>query len=253
MIGAIVQARMGSTRLPGKVMMEAAGKPLLAHLLERLSHSRHLEKTIVATTTNGRDDVIEALCSSLRVAVYRGSECDVLDRYYQAAKVYGLRCIVRVTSDCPLIDPELIDDKISEFLSELGQYDLITNRHPLTYADGLDFDLIPLESLGVVWKNASESHQREHVVPYFWESGMRVCNFEDPRRLFYAHRWTLDYVEDYDLIKSIYSGLYRQGQRFTTADILQFLAVHPELSMTNAKYLPRDEVLANNQTSHGVK
>lgn len=238
MIGAIVQARMGSTRLPGKVMLEAAGKPLLRHLLERLSYCQCLDKTIVATTTNGRDDVILDLCNSLQVEVYRGSEYDVLDRYYQVAKAVGITCIVRVTSDCPLIDPELIDDKIAFFRDKLNEYDLITNRHPLTYADGLDFDLIPLEGLDAAWRTARASHQREHVVPFFWESAMRVCNFEDPRRLFYSHRWTLDYREDYELIKSIYSALYKTGHRFTTGDILEFLAANPNLSEINAKYLP---------------
>jgi spore coat polysaccharide biosynthesis protein SpsF len=220
-------------------MLEAAGKPLLNHLLERLGYCRCLEKVIVATTTNERDNVIEDLCGSLSVLVYRGSEHDVLDRYYQAAVAHGLTCIVRITSDCPLIDPELIDEKLSYFMDKLNQYDLITNRHPLTYVDGLDFDVIPLTGLGAAWRIARESHQREHVVPYFWESGLRVCNFEDPRRLFYTHRWTLDYIEDYELIKSIYSGLYKNGQRFTTSDILKFLDAHPTLSQLNAKYLPR--------------
>ena len=239
MIGAIVQARMGSTRLPGKVMREAAGKPLLGHLLERLSYCQHLQKTIVATTTSARDNVIEDFCCSLGVAVYRGSEHDVLDRYYQAAKALGITCIVRVTSDCPLIDPELVDEKIAFFMNKLDDYDLITNRHPLTYVDGLDFDLIPLQALDAAWKTARKPHQREHVVPFFWEYGMRVLNFEDTRRLFYSHRWTLDYVEDYELIKSIYSGLYKDGQRFTTTNVLQFLYANPQLSQINAKYLPR--------------
>jgi len=239
MTGVIVQARMGSTRLPGKVLMEAAGKPLLHHLLERLSYCRLVDEVIVATTINKRDDVIEELCRSLEIAVYRGSEDDVLDRYYQAAKAREMTCVVRVTSDCPLIDPELIDEKISIFLNKLGEYDLITNRHPLTYVDGLDFDLIPFEALEAVWRSAREPHQREHVVPFFWESGMRVYNFEDSRKLFYSHRWTLDYIEDFELIKSIYSGLYKNGEKFTTNDILEFLATRPELSKINAKYLPR--------------
>jgi spore coat polysaccharide biosynthesis protein SpsF len=238
MTGVIVQARMGSTRLPGKVMMEGAGKPLLHHLLERLSYCRRVDEIMVATTINERDDVIEDFCRSLEIAVYRGSENDVLDRYYQAAKARGITCVVRVTSDCPLIDPDLIDEKISIFLSRLDKYDLITNRHPLTYVDGVDFDLIPFQALETVWRSAREPHQREHVVPFFWESGMRVHNFEDSRKLFYSHRWTLDYIEDYELIKSIYAGLYKVNERFTTNDILEYLATRPELSKINAKYLP---------------
>jgi spore coat polysaccharide biosynthesis protein SpsF len=238
MIGAIVQARMGSTRLPGKVMMEGAGKPLLGHLLERLGYCKKLEKIIVATSTDGRDDVIDKFCNSHHVAVYRGSEHDVLDRYYQAARALEITCIVRVTSDCPLIDPILIDEKISQFLNKLDDYDLITNRHPLTYPDGVDFDLIPLHGLDAAWRNATEAHQREHVVPFFWESGMRVNNFEDPRRLFYSHRWTLDYIEDYELIRSIYLTLYKNNPKFTSEDILKCLCANPELSRINAKYLP---------------
>ncbi len=238
MIGAIIQARMGSTRLPGKVMMEAAGKPLLSHLLARVGCCQRVDRIIVATTTNERDDVIEDLCSSLNVTVYRGSENDVLDRYYKIAQAHGISCVVRVTSDCPLIDPELIDEQLSYFADKLYQYDLITNRHPLTYADGLDFDLIPFEALSSAWRKATASHQREHVVPYFWETGMRVYNFEDPRQLFLTHRWTLDYVEDYQLIKSIYSALYREGHRFTTDDVLKFLSANPDISQINAKYLP---------------
>jgi len=241
-IGAIVQARMGSTRLPGKVMLEGAGKPLLGHLLERLSYSQHLERTIVATTTSERDNVIEELCSSLGVLVYRGSEDDVLDRYYQAAKAFGLTTIVRVTSDCPLIDPWLIDEKIAFFKSKFSSYDLITNRHPLTYPDGIDFDLIPLHGLETAWRNAREALHREHVVPFFWECGLRVYNFEDPRKLFYSHRWTLDYIEDYELIKAIYSGLYKDHSKFATDDILKYLSAHPELSQINAKYLPSQQL-----------
>lgn len=238
MIGAIIQARMGSTRLPGKVMLEAGGKPLLSHLITRVGYCRRVDRIIVATTTNERDDVIEELCRSLDVKVYRGSESDVLDRYYKAAEAHGISCVVRVTSDCPLIDPELIDEQLSYFADKLDQYDLITNRHPLTYADGLDFDVIPFEALAFVWRAATASHQREHVVPYFWETGMRVHNFEDPRRLFLTHRWTLDYVEDYELIKAIYAALYRNGHRFTTDDILKFLGANPVIPQINAKYLP---------------
>jgi spore coat polysaccharide biosynthesis protein SpsF len=234
---------MGSTRLPGKVLLEAAGKPLLGLLLERLSCSRQLEKIIVATTTDGRDDVIENYCKSMGVPVYRGSEKDVLDRYYQTAKAFGLDRIVRVTSDCPLIDSSLIDEKLENFEERFGDYDLVTNRHPLTYVDGLDFDIIPLEALEFAWRSARETHQREHVVPFFWEAGLRVHNFEDPRCLFYVHRWTLDYVEDFELIRSIYTALYKKDQRFSTNDILEHLAAHPELPKINARYLPTNNRL----------
>jgi spore coat polysaccharide biosynthesis protein SpsF len=237
MTGAIIQARMSSTRLPGKVMLEAAGKPLLGHLWERLTYCRRLDKILVATTTNPADDVIERYCSSINVEIFRGSEQDVLDRYYRAAKTHRLNTVVRVTSDSPLVDPDLIDDTVRFFEARRSEYDLVTNRHPITFADGLDFDVIPFEALEHVWHHASEKHQREHTVPYFWESGMRVFNVEDPEHLFLKHRWCLDYAEDYCLIKAIVDALYQPSCYFTTENIRHYLSHHPELSLLNSKYM----------------
>ena len=238
MIGAIVQARMASTRLPGKVMLAAAGKPLLGHVVERLSFSTTLGKIAVATSTDERDDIIAGFCNAQNIPVFRGSIDDVLDRYYQASKHLGLDVIVRITSDCPLIDPMLVDEMVRFFIEHEDQYDLVTNRNPLTYPDGLDADVMSMGSLEYVWQHATEQHQREHTIPYFWEAGMRVYNFEHPDQLFYKHRWTLDYPEDYELIKSIFTSLYKEGELFTTQDILDYLVLNPELLKINAKYLP---------------
>jgi spore coat polysaccharide biosynthesis protein SpsF len=238
-IGAIVQARMGSTRLPGKVLLPAAGKPLLEILLERLSACRSLEQRIVATSIDRRDAPIAELADRVGVPVFRGSEQDVLDRYYRAAVHHGLDLVVRVTSDCPLVDPALVDRMVELALAHHGEFDLVTNRHPLTYPDGLDLDVIPMSSLRHAWTHATEPHQREHTIPYFWEAGLRVHNVEDPERGFQRHRWTLDYAEDYELIRAILEALYRPGQIFHAADVLAYLAEHPELSALNAKYLPQ--------------
>jgi spore coat polysaccharide biosynthesis protein SpsF len=237
MIGAIVQARIGSTRLPGKVLLEAMGRPLLWHLIERLRRANTLHRIIVATTNDKRDQAIVDFCGLHKIDVFRGSEMDVLDRYYRAATHYGVDVIVRVTSDCPLIDPVLIDKMVLFFREHSDQYDLVTNRHPLTFPDGTDFDVMSIEKLTHVWEHAAEPHQREHTVPYFWESGMRVYNFEHPEKLFRQHRWTLDYPEDYELINRIISGLYRDGSFFGTQDILKFLAAHPQLQRLNAQYI----------------
>lgn len=238
MIGAIVQARMGSTRLPGKVMLDGVGRPLLGHLVERLSHSTTLGKVVIATSTNEGDDIIADFCGSHDIPVFRGSESDVLDRYYQAALHFGLSTIVRITSDCPLIDPVLVDEMVRFFLEQSNQYDLVTNRHPLTYPDGTDLDVMSFKGLEYVWKHATGPHQREHVIPFFWEGNLRIFNFEHPDQLFYQHRWTLDYPEDYELIRHILRALFKEGELFTTKDILAYLALHPELSKINAKYLP---------------
>jgi len=236
-IGAIVQARMRSTRLPGKVLLEAAGRTLLEHLIERLQTSNYLDLTIIATSTEPQDDVIAALCTRRGFNLFRGSENDVLDRYYQAARHFQLETVVRITSDCPLIDPGLVDSMIDFFLAHPGQYDLVTNRHPLTFPDGLDVDIMPLSSLEVAWAKATEPAQREHTIPYFWQAGMRVYNYQNPLNLFQKHRWTLDYPEDYSLIKAIYEALYQPGVSFRMTDILNYLDAHPELSQINARYL----------------
>jgi spore coat polysaccharide biosynthesis protein SpsF len=237
-VGAIVQARMGSTRLPGKVLKEAAGKPLLAHLLQRLSRALTIDRIVVATSTDPRDDGIAFLCDRLGVPVFRGSEIDVLDRYVQAARQFGLEVVVRVTADCPLIDPELIDEMVRFFLANRGRFDLVTNRHPLTYPDGLDVDVLSREALEHAGRTATAPHHREHTVPFFWETGMRVHNLVDPEFRFRRHRWTLDYPEDYELIRRIFEALHRDGTSFGTRDVLAFLEKNPELSSLNARYIP---------------
>jgi spore coat polysaccharide biosynthesis protein SpsF len=229
---------MGSTRLPGKVLMEAAGKPMLGHLLSRLSFSRKLVKIVVATSTERKDDAVEAFCQGLGVAVFRGSEKNVLDRYHGAAAAHKIDMIVRVTADCPLIDPTLIDETVSYFEAHATDYDIATNRHPLTYPDGLDFDVIPRAMLDEAWARATAPHHREHVVPYFWESGYRVYNDEDAAQGFWRHRWTLDYPEDFELIRRILEALHRDGRLFTRREILAYLDEHPGLPKLNAKYIP---------------
>ena len=236
-IVAIVQARMGSSRLPGKVLMMAAGQTLLEHLMERLSFTSRLDQQIVATSTTSKDDAIAQLCLQRGIECFRGSEEDVLDRYYRTALTYEADAVVRITADCPLIDPYLVDHIVDFFVDHENEYDLVTNRHPLTFPDGLDVDVMPLASLQKVWEQASEPHQLEHVIPYFWESGMRVANIEDPSNNFLRHRWTVDYEEDYKLVKAIFEALYKPGKVFVTQEIIEFLANRPDLASINSKYI----------------
>ena len=238
MIGVIVQARTGSTRLPGKVLLKSVGKTMLEHLMERLSYCKTPHLAIVATSIKPQDNPIAELCQKHGYKLFRGSELDVLDRHYQAARYYELSVVVRITSDCPLIDTTLADRIIGFFMDHAGEYDLVTNRHPLTFPDGLDVDVMPISALEHVWKNATEPHQREHTIPYFWESGMRVFNFEHPGNLFRKYRWTLDYREDFELINAILEGLYHPGSPFAMDDVLAFLERQPDLSAVNARYLP---------------
>lgn len=236
--GAVIQARMSSTRLPGKVLLDAAGKPLLSHLIERLRRCKNLDAVIVATSSKAADDAITDLCEKDDCLVFRGSELDVLDRYYRAAKTFKLDTVVRITADCPLIDPSLVDEFVDLQRSQPQAYDLITNRHPLTFADGLDVDVMPFRSLETAWANATSPSQREHTIPYFWESGARILNVSDPNQRFLTHRWTLDYWEDYLLIRAVFGALYPTNPAFDTDAVVTYLQEHPEIREFNAAYLP---------------
>jgi len=238
MIAAIVQARMGSTRLPGKVSRVAAGQTFLEHLIERLTFARCIDRIVVATTTHAGDDVIARICRGRQISCFRGSEHDVLDRYYRAARQAGADLVVRVTADCPMVDPEIVDRMVRVYKGHPDAYDLVTNRHPLTFPDGLDVDVMPIGALEAAWERADQPHQREHVIPYFWEGGMRVKNVEHSENLFLTQRWTVDYPEDAELVAAVFDRLYRPGQPFSMDDILAFMKSHPHIGRMNAKYLP---------------
>lgn len=240
MILAIVQARMGSTRLPGKVLRVAAGKTLLEHLVERLGGARRVDAIVVATSDLPGDDAIAEVCERAKISCFRGSERDVLDRYYRAAAERGADTVVRITADCPLIDPEVVDHIVGVQQHDPGLYDLVTNRYPLTYPDGLDVDVVPFAALAVAWREAKTPYQREHVIPYFWESGMRVHNVEVAGGLFFKYRWTVDYEEDAQLVEAILESLYVPGRVFGMREIIQYLDGRPELSLSNAKYIPAE-------------
>lgn len=239
---------MGSTRLPGKVLMSAAGRPLLAHLLERLGRARTIEHVTVATSTDPRDDAIAACCAALGVPVFRGSEQDVLDRYYQAAVRDGLDLVVRVTADCPLVDPAVVDAMVRYALDHRGEYDLVTNRWPLTFPDGTDLDVIPIASLARAWREAREAPQREHVIPYFWDAGLRVHNLEHPDDLYARHRWTLDYPEDFTLIREIIEALEpAYGASFGIPEVVEYVEREGRATL-NARYIVPQSVTPSGRT-----
>ena len=239
LISAIVQARMGSARLPGKVLRRAAGKTFLEHLVERLRSAETLDRIVVATSDLPGDAPIVQLCEQHEVACFRGSERDVLDRYYQAALHDGADTVVRITADCPLVDPGILDDMVRYQQGHEREFDLVTNRHPLTFPDGLDVDVMPIAALESAWRSAKTPHQREHVIPWFWESGQRIFNVEHSDNLFARHRWTVDYEEDATLVAAIFEHLYAPGRVFGLNDILGLLERQPSLREINATYLPR--------------
>ncbi len=234
---AVVQARLGSTRLPRKVLRTACGRTFLEHLVERLSNSA-VERIVIATSASDRDDPIVELCRRRAYECFRGSEHDVLDRYVQAARHAAADLVVRITADCPLIDPEIVDLLLAEYGRRRDGVALVTNRHPLTFPDGLDVDVMPIWALERAGREATTVSQREHVIPWFWESGQQVVNVECPENLFRQYRWTVDYEEDAILVQRIFEGLYDPSRVFGWKSIRQFVDAHPELASINAAYLP---------------
>ncbi len=233
-ITAIVQARIGSTRLPGKILKELSGKSVLWHVVNRLSHSKLCNKIVIATTTEPEDDVVENYCVENNFPYYRGSSENVLSRYYETAKVFGAEIIIRITSDCPLIDPEIIDKMLEQFLSEKSKIDYMSNVFPRMFPRGLDTEIFTCDALEISFNNAVNQNDLEHVTPYIYQhpEKFKIKNFANDKDLSF-HRWTIDTTEDYELIKSIYNKLYESGKIFLLNDILKLFDEHPELIKIN--------------------
>jgi spore coat polysaccharide biosynthesis protein SpsF len=233
---------MGSTRLPGKVMKDIKGKPVLAHVIERVIQSKLIEDIVVATTIHERDDIVKAIAIKLGVKFFRGSEDDVLSRYYCAAKEHNVDVVVRITSDCPLIDPKVVDEIVGFYLGK--QYDLVTNAGSdltqRTYPRGLDTEVFSFMVLEEAFNNAKEKYQREHVTPYIYETSKKVYWYR--KDIDYSrYRWTLDTAEDFELIKRIYNRLYQGCHDFYLDDILDLFRQKPSLFMINAHIKQRDK------------
>jgi spore coat polysaccharide biosynthesis protein SpsF len=233
-IGVIIQARMGSTRLPGKIMKDLKGKTVLEHVIERVKQSKYIDDIIIATTIHNRDSIIESEALKCGVKVFRGSEDDVLSRYYYAAKENDLDVIVRITSDCPLIDSKILDE-IIQFYTK-SKYDIVSNAGSdlinRTYPRGLDIEVFSYEVLKNSFNQASEKYQREHVTPYIYEN-FSVAYYKSDVD-YSVYRLTLDTDEDLELIATIYEYLYQGKHDFYLRDIIQLFKKYPELTGINA-------------------
>jgi spore coat polysaccharide biosynthesis protein SpsF len=236
----VIQARMGSSRLPGKVMMPVADKPLLLRMIERVGASKYCGKIVVAITTDRNDDLIEDLCNKNGISVFRGHPTDLIDRHLNAAKEHDADAVVKIPSDCPLIDPAIIDKVIKFYLDNFKSYDYISNLHPPTYPDGNDVEIFSMKSLETAWIEAAKELEREHTTPYFWENSnkFRTGNVAWETGLDYSmtFRFTIDYEEDYFFIKKVYDELYKYNHLFSLNDILELLEEKPEISKINKKY-----------------
>lgn len=237
----IMQARMGSSRFPNKVMLPVAGKPILLRQAERIGHAQTPFEFVVATTTTTSDQPIRDLCEREGLACFSGHPMDLLDRHYQAALEYKSDAVVKIPSDCPLIDPAIIDKVMRYYLDHCGEYDYVSNLHPATYPDGNDVEVMSFAALEMAWNFAGKDFEREHTTPYLWErpDEFRIGNVEWESGLDYSlsHRFTLDYPEDYAFIKAVYDRLWSpDNPAFSLADILHLLAQNPDLPLLNAKY-----------------
>jgi len=232
MIIGILQARVSSSRLPGKVLRPILGVPMLEHHLERLRRVSRLDRLIVATSTEKSDKPIDQLCRELKVECFRGSLDDVLDRYYQSAKGYAPEVVVRLTGDCPLADPEVIDDGIRHYLEH--DFDYVSNCMERTHPVGLDFEVFRFEALETAWREAQLPSEREHVTPFIKNHPERfnIGYYRNDVDLSH-HRWTVDEPEDFEFVTAVYEALYPGHPRFCMDDVLDLLARRPELTEIN--------------------
>lgn len=233
---AIIQARMGSTRLPGKILKDLMGKTVLQHVIERVQQVKSIDEIIIATTTFERDDVVVDEAVKCGVNYFRGSENDVLARYYGAAKDNNADIVVRITSDCPLIDP-LVTDNIVNFFKHKEVYDIVTNAgsdlSKRTYPRGLDTEVFSINALEKAYNQADKQYQREHVTPYIYENSSRIYFYKNTVD-YSMYRWTLDTEEDFVLIDRIYRHLYRGEHDFYLESISGLFTKYPELIKINA-------------------
>lgn len=232
---AIVQARLGSTRLPGKVLKDIEEKPMLWHVFHRLQSAQEVDELALATTTSPQDDQLEQFAQGLGLACFRGEEEDVLSRYLGAAVEFKADIIVRVTSDCPLIDPLIVDSIIKGHLDSNADY--TSNTLKRTYPRGLDTEVLSFRTLERAYKEASKQYEREHVTPYIWQHPelFKLHNVEAEGKLRRPDlRLTVDTEEDLELICEIYKQLYQDNNLFTIEQVIDLLDQHPGLALINA-------------------
>lgn len=233
---ALIQARIGSSRLPNKVMLDLCGKTVLQRIVDRVRKSAYVDEVIVVTSIQRENMKIVKLCADHDIRVGVGSEQDVLDRFYQIAKLFRPQYVIRLTADCPCFDAELLDNALENMDDEVDYCAAISE----TIADGLDFEIISFDALEEAWKMSDMPHQREHVTPYITEhpDRFRLQDYVSPFGDFGKERWTIDEQEDYELIKRIYAYFEEHGEAedFGYRDILTFLDDHPHLRTLNQMY-----------------
>lgn len=256
---AVVQARMGSTRLPGKVMLPAAGRPLLQRMLDRVRAARELDAVVVATTRLAVDDSIRSLCAAMGLPCVSGHATDLLDRHVEAARATDADVVVKIPSDCPLVDPRVIDRVVGAYRRNRHRFDFVTNLRPPTWPDGNDVEVMTREVLETAWREAARPYEREHTTPFIWDqpARFRIGNvtagddggFGDGEEIVdrsQTHRLTLDYPDDYRLISAVFQALLKpDAPPFSVDDVVAFLDAHPEVRALNAAHLGSSWITAH--------
>ncbi|WP_445479404.1 cytidylyltransferase domain-containing protein [Lysinibacillus irui] len=232
-IVAIIQARMGSTRLPGKILKKVNGRPLLSYQIERLQQSNYINDLVIATTIDEKDDLIVEFCEKNNILSFRGSEEDVLARYYETAKAFKAEAIVRITSDCPIIDVQVVDKTIQYFIDNNFEY--VSNTVERTYPRGLDTEIFTFAALEIAYNEAVLKRDREHVTAYFYTNPDIFKISSVRNEIDYSkYRWTVDTEEDFQLIKNIIENLYSNNPQFTLHDTVQLMETNPDWFNINA-------------------
>ena len=236
----IIQARIGSSRLPGKVILPLAGKPLLLRLYERVALSKYAGEIVIAITEDESDNELAVLCQNNYLNFFRGSTIDLLDRHFKTAKKYNADAVVKIPSDCPLLDSDIIDKVILYYINNSDKFDFVSNLHPASYPDGNDVEIMSFDALERAWINAKKNFEREHTTPFIWENPdkFRIGNVLWETGLDYSmtHRFTIDYKEDYEFIKRVYDELYHINPSFGLNDILSLLKEKPEIKKINEMF-----------------
>jgi spore coat polysaccharide biosynthesis protein SpsF len=238
----VIQARTGSTRLPGKVRLPLAGRTLLERMIERVTAATSSFQVVVATTTDPVDDAVALLAAAASVGCFRGHPTDLLDRHYQAAIAAGpgIDTVVKIPSDCPLVDPRVID-RVLEAHFASGDNDYTSNLHPATYPDGQDVEVMTMDALAAAHREAERPLEREHTTPFLWErpDRFRIGNvtWETGLDLSMSHRLTVDYPADYDLVRAVFDALYTPERPvFSLVEILRLLEDRPDVFALNERY-----------------
>ena len=236
----IVQARATSSRLPNKILLSILGETLLSRMIERLMQVKHSVQIVIATSENEEDNVIKTEAEFIGIPCFRGSLDNLLDRHYQTALKYEADIVLKIPSDCPLIDPRIVDKGLDYFIKNREQFDYVSNLHPATYPDGNDVEIMTMECLSKAWHEAKRPLELEHTTPYIWENPDKfsIGNFAWEKGLDYSmsHRFTIDYRKDYFFIKKVFEELYFANPQFSLEDILNLLDRKPEIYKINAEY-----------------